>query len=155
RGLAPTPPASPQNRSSLAPESRQRSSVGFPCIKTDQKTGSPSAATTASTLPHWRVASTDRDARRPRRPGTSRYSAVVPDSSSVRSRHRRWQMRYKNIDEILAWTGRFHTELAQHYQQLARQHDRQRLEMLLSYLAEHQRRLAETLAQIREDSEPG
>ncbi|MCK0536202.1 hypothetical protein [Alcanivorax quisquiliarum] len=64
-------------------------------------------------------------------------------------------MRYKNIDEILAWTGRFHTELAQHCQQLARQHDRQRLEMLLSYLAEHQRRLAEMLAQIREDSEPG
>lgn len=63
-------------------------------------------------------------------------------------------MRYKNIDEILAWTGRFHAELAQHYQQLSRQHDRQRLEMLLDYLAEHQQRLAVTLQQIREESEP-
>lgn len=63
-------------------------------------------------------------------------------------------MRYKNIDEILAWTGSFHADLAQQYQQLSHQHDRQRLEMLLDYLAEHERLLADTLKQIREDGEP-
>lgn len=55
-------------------------------------------------------------------------------------------MRFKTIHEVLAWTGSFHQHLAEEYQRLSSGEPRERLRLLLQYLADHERALQQALA---------
>src|SRR5690606_16985960 len=64
-------------------------------------------------------------------------------------------MRFKTIEEVLEWTGVFHQHLAEEYQRLSRRQEQQRLDMLLNYLADHERLLQQTMERVREDTAYG
>ena len=60
-------------------------------------------------------------------------------------------MRFHTVKEILDWTRCFHDKLAEDYEQLAEEHERERVGMLLHYLAEHERALGEAIRHYEED----
>ncbi|WP_111656776.1 hypothetical protein [Isoalcanivorax indicus] len=55
-------------------------------------------------------------------------------------------MRFKTIHEVLAWTGSFHQHLAEEYQRLSNGESRERLRLILQYLADHELALQQALA---------
>ncbi len=59
-------------------------------------------------------------------------------------------MRFRHIRDILDWTRTFHETLADHYDQLAEGHERERVGLLLHYLAHHERLLSEALEHYEE-----
>lgn len=61
-------------------------------------------------------------------------------------------MRFKTIEEVLAWTGVFHDHLAGEYQRLSERGERQRLDLLLKYLADHERLLQQSIERFRADA---
>ncbi len=61
-------------------------------------------------------------------------------------------MRIHKIKDIFDWTRTFHDKLADEYTRLAQGHDRDRVGMLLNYLAEHERALSEAVKHYEEDA---
>jgi hypothetical protein len=60
-------------------------------------------------------------------------------------------MRFRNVREILDWTKTFHEALATEYEEMAIGHERERVGLLLSYLADHERVLSDALTHYEED----
>jgi len=60
-------------------------------------------------------------------------------------------MRFHTIKEILDWTRTFHAKLASDYDRLAEEHERERVGLLLHYLAQHERALGEAIRHYEED----
>ena len=60
-------------------------------------------------------------------------------------------MRFRNIRDVLDWTQTFHEALAREYDQLAENHERERVGLLLRYLAQHERVLSEALKHYEHD----
>src|SRR5690606_29900857 len=65
---------------------------------------------------------------------------------------RRLCMRFKTIEDVLAWTGVFHDHLAGEYQRLSERGEQQRLDLLLKYLADHERLLQRSVERFRDDA---
>ncbi len=61
-------------------------------------------------------------------------------------------MRFKQIRDVLNWTRTFHDTLANDYDGLAKGHEKERVGMLLQYLAEHERTLSSALQHYEEDA---
>lgn len=59
-------------------------------------------------------------------------------------------MRFRHIRDILDWTRTFHETIADHYDHLANGHDKERVGLLLHYLADHERLLSEALEHYEE-----
>ncbi len=60
-------------------------------------------------------------------------------------------MRFRKIKDVLDWTRNFHDALARHYDNLAKGHERDRVGILLYYLAAHERALSEAMKHYEED----
>lgn len=60
-------------------------------------------------------------------------------------------MRFRRIKDVLDWTRNFHNALAKHYDNLAIGHERDRVGILLYYLAAHERALSEAMKHYEED----
>lgn len=60
-------------------------------------------------------------------------------------------MRFHTIRDILDWTRAFHGKLADEYDRLSEGHDRERVGLLLNYLAQHERALGEAIQHYEED----
>ncbi|MFN3714185.1 MAG: hypothetical protein ACK4SX_11025 [Alcanivoracaceae bacterium] len=61
-------------------------------------------------------------------------------------------MRFRRIRDVLDWTRTFHDTLANDYDGLAKGHEKERVGMLLQYLAEHERALSAALQHYEEDA---
>jgi rubrerythrin len=61
-------------------------------------------------------------------------------------------MRFRQISEVLDWTRAFHDTLANDYDGLAKGHEKERVGMLLQYLAEHERALSAAIEHYQEDA---
>lgn len=61
-------------------------------------------------------------------------------------------MRFHQIRDVLDWTRTFHDTLANDYDGLAKGHEKERVGMLLQYLAEHERALSGALQHYEEDA---
>lgn len=61
-------------------------------------------------------------------------------------------MRFRQISEVLDWTRTFHDTLANDYDGMAKGHEKDRVGMLLQYLAEHERALSAALQHYEEDA---
>ena len=61
-------------------------------------------------------------------------------------------MRFKTIEEVLAWTGVFHDHLAQEYERLSERDERQRVDLMLKYLADHERLLQQSVERFRAEA---
>lgn len=61
-------------------------------------------------------------------------------------------MRFCQVSELLDWIEAFHHALAAQYKTLADQADQERAALLLNYLSEHQRVLAESIEKYEMDS---
>jgi hypothetical protein len=61
-------------------------------------------------------------------------------------------MRFQRIRDVLDWTRTFHDTLANDYDGLAKGHEKERVGMLLQYLAEHERALSAALQHYEEDA---
>jgi hypothetical protein len=61
-------------------------------------------------------------------------------------------MRFRQIRDVLDWTRTFHDTLANDYDGLAKGHEKERVGMLLQYLAEHERALSGALQHYEEDA---
>lgn len=61
-------------------------------------------------------------------------------------------MRIHKIRDIIDWTRAFHNKLADLYEELAQGHDRERVGLLLHYLALHERGLSDALKHYEEDA---
>jgi len=62
-------------------------------------------------------------------------------------------MRFRQVSEVLQWAQLFHDSLAKDYETLAKDHEKDRVGMLLHYLAEHQRALGLALQHYEEDAQ--
>lgn len=63
-------------------------------------------------------------------------------------------MRFKTIDEVLEWVVVFHRSLEQRYRAMAAGPVRERVKLLLDYLADHERALAGQLEAYRDQAPP-
>lgn len=63
-------------------------------------------------------------------------------------------MRFRKIKDVLDWTRTFHSTLADDYDKLAEGHERERVGILLAYLAEHERVLGAALQHYEDDEHP-
>ena len=61
-------------------------------------------------------------------------------------------MRFRQISDVLDWTRTFHDILANDYDELAKGHEKDRVGMLLQYLAEHERALSAAMQHYEEDA---
>lgn len=61
-------------------------------------------------------------------------------------------MRFRQISDVLDWTRTFHDTLANDYDGMAKGHEKDRVGMLLQYLAEHERALSAALQHYQEDA---
>lgn len=61
-------------------------------------------------------------------------------------------MRFKRVEDILAWVVQFHADLEKHYRELEEGSARERVVMLLEYLADHQRALGEATEKFKGDA---
>ncbi|MCC1497196.1 hypothetical protein [Alcanivorax sp. 1008] len=61
-------------------------------------------------------------------------------------------MRFRQISEVIDWTRTFHDTLANDYDGIAKGHEKDRVGMLLQYLAEHERALSSALQHYEEDA---
>jgi len=62
-------------------------------------------------------------------------------------------MQIETINDVLTWTQHTHQELANCLYHCAEQSDRERLRVLLDYLAEHEQRLATTLERYKGEAD--
>ncbi len=60
-------------------------------------------------------------------------------------------MRFKTVNEILDWTADFHGRLAVLFDDAAEEHERQRIRMLLDYIADHETRVRYSLENFEVD----
>lgn len=61
-------------------------------------------------------------------------------------------MRFCKVSEVLAWVSTYHQTLAEKYLELADEATRERAALLLKYLSEHQRLLANSVGKFAEDA---
>lgn len=61
-------------------------------------------------------------------------------------------MRFFQVSELLDWVSAFHKALADQYRLLADQADKERAALLLNYLADHERLLAESIEKYELDA---
>ncbi len=61
-------------------------------------------------------------------------------------------MRIRKIKDIFDWTRAFHSKLAEEYERLAEGHDRERVGILLNYLAQHERALGAAIEHYEDDA---
>lgn len=61
-------------------------------------------------------------------------------------------MRFRQIRDVLDWTRTFHDTLANDYDGMARGHEKERVGILLHYLAAHERALSAALQHYEEDA---
>ena len=61
-------------------------------------------------------------------------------------------MRFKQIEDILTWIRQFHADLEIVYRGLKEKTDKERLAMLLDYLADHEHTLADAVDKYKEDA---
>jgi hypothetical protein len=62
-------------------------------------------------------------------------------------------MRFRRVRDVLDWTRSFHTALAEEYERLAYGHEKERVGLLLLYMAEHERTLGAALERYEEGGE--
>jgi len=60
-------------------------------------------------------------------------------------------MRFRNVRAIIDWTKTFHEALASEYDLMAVGHEKERVGLLLSYLADHERVLSDALTHYEDD----
>lgn len=61
-------------------------------------------------------------------------------------------MRFKQIEDILTWIRQIHADLGNVYCDLKGSTDKERVTMLLDYLADHEHTLADTVDKYKEDA---
>jgi hypothetical protein len=61
-------------------------------------------------------------------------------------------MRFRQIRDVLDWTRTFHDTLANDYDAMARGHEKDRVGILLNYLAAHERALSAAILHYEEDA---
>ena len=64
-------------------------------------------------------------------------------------------MRFQQIRDILTWTQTFHRTLGEQYESLARGPVKERVSMLLHYLADHEKVLQEAIRKYEADAPEG
>ncbi len=63
-------------------------------------------------------------------------------------------MRFKQIEDILNWVAQFHGDLESKYLELKVGAEKERVALLLDYLADHEHNLANAIMKYREDAAP-
>lgn len=63
-------------------------------------------------------------------------------------------MRFKQIEDILHWVTQFHGDLESKYLELKADAEKERVALLLDYLADHEHNLANAIMKYRKDAAP-
>ena len=62
-------------------------------------------------------------------------------------------MRFKQIEDILNWVTQFHLDVENRYREMKESVEKERITMLLEYLADHEHALADAITRYKENAQ--